>query len=183
MPQAEKSIPSLAIEGGDDNKITEKEFDDFCEDLTDPMLKYIEKEEKRKHRYSKQSSTLAARYRHTYQNSYRMRPSGKFFFPLKVSGIIKSVLEESLKDKSYDYVVFSKLTSELSDRIKERVKEEVNLPRYKLVSFVMVGQTKEQGVRVGSRCLWNAKLDHYASSSYKNKSVFAVGVVYAAYFE
>ena len=117
-----------------------------------------------------------------YENTYRMEPMKKFF-PDKVAAIIKSVLEEAIGEKEYDFELFSSLTSELSDHIKEKVKESLDIPRYKLVSFVMAGQLKDQGARVGSRCVWNAAFDHYATSSYKNRYVFAVGVVYAVYFE
>lgn len=184
--------------------MTEEEFVDFCEGQSDPMLKYIDREEKNKaklllnqhSRYlEKQSTELgllagapgAGGKRPSvtqirFENTYRMQPTAKFF-PDKAEAIIKSVLEEALKDKPYDFKVFSGLISELSDRIKERVKESMYLPRYKLVSFVTAGQVKDQGVKVGSRCVWNAKCDQYASASYSNTSVFAVGVVYAAYFE
>lgn len=117
-----------------------------------------------------------------YENTYRMEPSN-IFFQDKASTIIKSVFEESLPEKVYDYSIFAKLTSELSDKINERVKENLNISRYKLVSFVTVGQMRDQGIRFGSRCVWNASYDRYAAYSYKNKSLFAVGVVYAAYFE
>ncbi len=97
--------------------------------------------------------------------------------------IIRTELEKELKGKSYEYDTFSKLTVDLSDRIKDKVKESLDLPRHKLVSFVTIGQMRDQGVRVGSRCVWNPAWDHYASASYNNHSVFAVGVVFAAYFE
>lgn len=179
-----------------DDKVTEEEFVNFCDGQSDPMLKFIDKEEKSSKAklmwrrssksllkqpsefFGKQTSISMVHY----ENTYRMHPTKKFF-PEKAAAIIKSVLEDALKRKSYDFATFSKLTLELSDRIKERVKESMDLPRYKLVSFVTVGQMLDQGVRVASRCVWDAKCDHYASSSYSNGSMFAVGVVYAAYFE
>ena len=156
------------------------------------MLKYIDREERRaklihaKSRYlDKQSSGFLERKSSApvrYENTYRMHPTKKFF-PDKAEAIIKDVLRAALNEKIYDFTTFSKLTSELSDQIKERVKDSMDLPRYKLVSFVTAGQVKEQGVKVGSRCVWNAHCDHYASASFSNGSVFAVGVLYAAYFE
>ena len=79
--------------------------------------------------------------------------------------------------------VCSKLACELSESIKEEVKQKMDLPRRKLVSFVTIGAQQGQGARVASRCVWNEKADRYASSSYKNSSLFAVGVVFAVFLE
>jgi hypothetical protein len=46
--------------------------------------------------------------------------------------------------------------------------EECNLPRFKLVCQATLGQMKDQGVRVASRCLWDTSVDNYASVNYKN---------------
>ena len=146
----------------------------------------IDREEKSKLKqlHGKQSSMMfMGKQENGFQNTYRMEPTTSKFFADKVGSIIHSVLEEALKNKEYDYATFSKLTLELSDQIKDRVKVYLNLPRHKLVSFVTIGQVMDQGVRVGSRCVWNPAWDHYACSSYNNHSVFAVGVVFAAYFE
>ncbi len=186
-----------------EEKVTEDEFIEFCDGQNDPMLQYIDREERSKAKLlrkiskkqysrislmggaagaagpSRQLSMVPPRY----ENTYQLEPTHKKFYADKVSRIIREVLEEALTDVEYDYATFSKLTSELSDRIKEKVKVQLNLPRHKLVSFVSVGQMRDQGVRVGSRCVWNPAWDHYASASYQSKSVFAVGVVYATYFE
>lgn len=79
--------------------------------------------------------------------------------------------------------VCSKLACELSERIKDDVKQKLKLPRRKLVSFVTIGSQKGQGARVASRCVWNEKADRYASSSYKNSTLFAVGMVFAVFLE
>ncbi len=144
------------------------------------MLHYVEQKERSKPRNSFFIPRATSSVR--YENTYRTEPI-KQFSPDRAAKIIESVLEEALGDKNYDYKIFSELTSELSDRIKEKVKENLDIPRYKLVSFVTMGQLKDQGARVGSRCVWDADHDHYASSSYRNKFIFAVGVIYAIYFE
>ena len=159
-----------------------KESEDFVDREDNPITQTNEEEEKKKKisalTYSSNPSNSITRY----ENTYRMEPT-KIFFSDKAAEIIKSVLVEALEGKSYNFKVFSELTSVLSDRIKEKVKEKLNIPRYKLVSFVTVGQAREQGVRIGSRCVWSPAVDRHASSSYKNQSIFAVGVVYAAYYE
>lgn len=112
-----------------------------------------------------------------------MDPAKYTFYQDRVSKVIFSVLEEELKDKTYNFATFSKLTVELSDRIKEKVKAVMDLPRHKVVSFVTIGEMKGQGVKVGSRSVWRPQWDHYASVCYSNRSLFAVGVIYATYFE
>jgi hypothetical protein len=40
--------------------------------------------------------------------------------------------------------------------------------RYKLIVQVVLGENRQQGVRVMSRCLWDPDTDNYASYSFKN---------------
>ena len=47
---------------------------------------------------------------------------------------------------------------------------DLKYPRYKIVVQCVVGQNKAQGVRVASRCLWDASTDNFASFSFKNVS-------------
>lgn len=42
--------------------------------------------------------------------------------------------------------------------------------RYKIVVQTNVGQLKDQGIRIASRCLWEPNTDNYASTSYSNVS-------------
>ena len=123
----------------------------------------------------------ATAQRCVYANTYRTEPS-KRLFPGKVSDIISGVLEEALSDVEYEPVRCAQYSSELSERIKDAVKQ-LDIPRYKLVCYVCIGEITGQGVRVGSRCVWNAEFDNYAASSFKNETLFAVGVVFASYFE
>ena len=57
---------------------------------------------------------------------------------------------------------------DICETIKKRVKEECFIPRYKLVCQVVLGEMKDQGVRVTSRCLWDPDSDNYASAYFKN---------------
>ena len=117
-----------------------------------------------------------------WENTYRLEPRSKFL-PNKVSGIISQVLRDALANKSYDAKKCAALSCELCDKIKAAVKQ-LDLPRYKIVSMVTIGQLRdEKGLRIASRCLWNPAFDSYASCSFKNSSLFAVGTVHACYFE
>lgn len=42
--------------------------------------------------------------------------------------------------------------------------------RYKLIVNVVLGERKGEGVKMGSRCLWDPETDSYASQSFLNVS-------------
>ena len=117
-----------------------------------------------------------------YENSYQLEPKRKFEAS-KVKAIMDKVLESQLqKEDKYDPKAECQLVKTLAEIIKGRVKE-LNYERYKIVCSVTIGQLKEQGMRIGSRCCWDAKRDTYAESSFKNKSLFAVATVWGVYYE
>ena len=66
--------------------------------------------------------------------------------------------------------------------IKARVKE-LQIPRFKVITLITIGSTNEQGMTVGSRCLWDASVDTFSSFEFRNKHLFAVGTVYGIYAE
>ncbi len=147
------------------------------------MLKFLTEELQLLQAGNKASQTPPkAKLEVQYQNTFRTEPSYKFL-PDQVAEIIKSALTEKLEGVAYDPKICSLLGCELSGLIKDLVKAKMSFPRHKLVSFVVVGERGDQGAMVGSRCVWNAKFDGFASSSYKNNTLFAVGVLYAVYLE
>ena len=95
---------------------------------------------------------------------------------------VGSVLDGYLSQRQYDPRRFPLLSKTLSELIKERVKA-TGLDRYKVVAIVTICENKDQGMRVASRCLWNQKYDNHASVVYEGPNFFAVGSVYALYFE
>mmetsp|Transcript_15132 Transcript_15132/g.31990 ORF Transcript_15132/g.31990 Transcript_15132/m.31990 type:complete len:106 (-) Transcript_15132:150-467(-) len=101
-----------------------------------------------------------------------------------------SVLEEELRDRIDEKSVedwadfgddFESLTKEISDKIKQKCKAELNIPRYKIIVQVTIGQMKNQGVSVGSRCLWDTATDNYASARFQNQYIWASAVVFGIY--
>ena len=54
--------------------------------------------------------------------------------------------------------------------------------RYKIVVQTTVGQLRDQGVRVASRCLWDPSTDNYASCNYANVSYCHHYVVYVSLY-
>ena len=49
--------------------------------------------------------------------------------------------------------------------------------------MVTVGEKNDQGVRMGSRCVWDTDRDTFSSATFENAHIYAVGVVYAVYYE
>lgn len=55
--------------------------------------------------------------------------------------------------------------------------ESLGKTRYKVVVQTTIGQYKDQGIRVTSRCLWDSTTDNYASCNYSNVSIHFFSVV------
>ena len=117
------------------------------------------------------------------QNTYRTEPNPREkFIPAEVRKVAESALKSYLEGEVYEARKCAHLTQSLTDVIKNRVKE-MNLPRYKIVCNVVIGQKQRQAIRYASRCLWNHCLDTCAFASYENSTLFAMATVYGVYFE
>ena len=44
----------------------------------------------------------------------------------------------------------------------------MNYERYKIVAHVEIGEFKGQGIKIGSRALWDVTTDTFASGSFRN---------------
>lgn len=115
------------------------------------------------------------------ENTYRTEPKRKFP-EREVKEIIQNSLEALLGELTYNATECGFLTKLLSSRIMEQVKS-LSIDRYKLVCLVNVGSKHNQGLRVASRCLWNADFDTHVTASIENRTLFAVATVYGVYFE
>lgn len=115
------------------------------------------------------------------ENTYRIEPKRKFP-EREVKEIIQNSLEAMLGELTYNATECGFLTKLLSSRIMEQVKS-LSIERYKLVCLVNVGSKHDQGLRVVSRCLWNADFDTHVSANIENGTLFAVATVYGVYFE
>jgi hypothetical protein len=57
----------------------------------------------------------------------------------------------------------------------------MDLPRYKYMVQVVIGEQRGEGVRMGCRCMWDTETDHQASATLINDSLFCVATAYAIY--
>ena len=48
---------------------------------------------------------------------------------------------------------------------------------------MVLGSLEGQAIKVVSKCLWDPNFDNYASVSYKNETLYCVGMVFGCYHE
>ena len=95
--------------------------------------------------------------------------------------IIGEVLSSYLKGfPEYDHEMCGRLCKLISDLIKCRI-EEVCEEQYKITVNVFIGAIRGEGIDAASQCTWSPECDRFATASYKNESLFAVGIVFAMY--
>lgn len=116
------------------------------------------------------------------------------FFPSKAKAIGDRIISEILSSAVYDEEEAKNWSIDISDKVREAVAGRPTsamyfLPivcqqffvsvciesmgpnsRYKIVVQTTVGQMKDQGIRIASRCLWDPTTDNYASCNFKNVS-------------
>ncbi|CAN0081150.1 unnamed protein product [Ectocarpus fasciculatus] len=105
------------------------------------------------------------------QLTYQSRPSYRHKASVNtMREIIKGVLESELQGCTYHMDQATVQTKRICDEIKNGLKE-MNLPRYKYVVQVVIGEQRGEGVRMGSRCFWDSETDNVASETYVNVRV------------
>merc|ERR1712154_750245 len=119
---------------------------------------------------------------HVWENTYIMQvKDSEKFLPSQVSAVIEKVMREYLSDKEYCAEEAKSWTLDLSNDIKTAVKE-LQIPRYKIIVQVVIGEQASQGIRVASKCLWDVSSDNWASYTSQNQTLFAVGMVFGCYY-
>ncbi|XP_011695934.1 PREDICTED: tctex1 domain-containing protein 2-like [Wasmannia auropunctata] len=116
------------------------------------------------------------------QPVYQIRPHlHEKFKPLSAKEIIHDVLFDQLATKTYDAQAAAQWTKDIADIIERKIKD-LQFKRYKYIVNVVLGQQHGAGVKIGSRCIWDAEADTYAYDSFINDTIFCVAIVYAIYF-
>ncbi|XP_011258056.1 tctex1 domain-containing protein 2-like [Camponotus floridanus] len=116
------------------------------------------------------------------QPVYQIRPPlHEKFKPLSAKEIIHDVLFDQLATKSYDAQAAAQWTKDIADIIERKIKD-LQFKRYKYIVNVVLGQQHGAGVKIGTRCIWDAEADTYAYDSFINDSIFCMAIVYAVYF-
>ncbi|KAL7427439.1 hypothetical protein ACHAXH_002092 [Discostella pseudostelligera] len=123
------------------------------------------------------------------QSSYKFTPDeNDRFYESKATLIATEILESELKGKVDDKWVaawvdsgdkFEALSKDIADKIKAKCIAKLNIPRYKIVVQVTIGQMKDQGVTITSRCLWDTATDNYATARFQNQRIWSSAIVFA----
>lgn len=124
--------------------------------------------------------------------TYLLEPSeSERFYPSRAKSIALDVLTTEISNAKIDdkfiedWSEFSDdmedLGKKVADHIKNRIREEMNIPRYKIVVQVSIGQRKNQGVCITSRCLWNTATDNFASAEFKNEYIWSNALIFGLY--
>jgi len=118
----------------------------------------------------------------TSAEGFKMQPDLQDRFNKKVvHSIIHTALGEFLSSVQYSEESVANLSKEMAEVIKARVKD-LNYKRWKIVVQVLIGEQKGQGVYTGSRCIWDADCDDFATDMFVNDSLFCVASVFGIYF-
>mmetsp|Transcript_27658 Transcript_27658/g.35953 ORF Transcript_27658/g.35953 Transcript_27658/m.35953 type:complete len:134 (+) Transcript_27658:115-516(+) len=116
--------------------------------------------------------------------TYIMSPAeDERFYASQVKALAEAIVQEELEGKTYDEEDAKEWSITICDRIRAKVKESCNIPRYKIIVQVTLGQIRDQGVRVASRCLWDTATDNYASVNYRNQTLWCSAMIFGIYTE
>uniref|UniRef100_A0A3B3ZLX4 Uncharacterized protein n=2 Tax=Periophthalmus magnuspinnatus TaxID=409849 RepID=A0A3B3ZLX4_9GOBI len=115
-------------------------------------------------------------------DTYLIRPNHQEKFkPAVVKECIREVVRERLTGVRYDDEEVRQLSTTLADSIKDRVKK-AGFDRYKLTVQVVIGEQRGQGVKMSTRCFWDADTDSYAEDVFITENLFCVVVVFGSYY-
>mmetsp|Transcript_16576 Transcript_16576/g.47583 ORF Transcript_16576/g.47583 Transcript_16576/m.47583 type:complete len:146 (+) Transcript_16576:2184-2621(+) len=140
-------------------------------------------------------SAIATTAPELLEPTYRTKPrDDERFNAVTAKSIAAEILERELDSAKVDAGKqvedwadfsdgFESLSKSIADKVKEKCREELHCPRYKILVHLAIGQRKDQGVSVISRCLWDTGTDNYATVSYRNETIWASCIVFGLYTE
>ncbi|KAI8056094.1 Tctex-1 family-domain-containing protein [Syncephalis plumigaleata] len=102
------------------------------------------------------------------------------FRPAVVTTLLQQTLKEKLENYSYDAETAPEISKNISETIKDKLKE-LDLPRYKYIGNVILGENSGTGARMDCRCFWDADTDKIVKEMFTNDSLFCAVTVFGAY--
>jgi len=94
--------------------------------------------------------------------------------------LIRVCLAEKLTSATYEADKCGDTAKQLSDNIKAKLKA-LGFERYKYIVQVLIGERRDQGVRMGTRCFWDSATDNQASDTFINDYIFCTATAFAVY--
>ncbi|PSN31096.1 hypothetical protein C0J52_24757 [Blattella germanica] len=100
--------------------------------------------------------------------SFQMRPEfDERFRAVTVKELIHSTMSDELAGKTYTAEDAEVWCKKIARDVRNKVKD-LGFKRYKFMVQVVLGEQHGAGVKIGSRCLWDADTDNYASDVFIN---------------
>ncbi|XP_041063608.1 dynein light chain Tctex-type 5-A [Carcharodon carcharias] len=112
---------------------------------------------------------------------YEPRPA-RAFSAEEARATIGTVLEGRLKEAVYQPQGSALAALELAECVKAAVKA-LGYQRYKIVCYLVLGATRASDLSCSSRAVWSPAADTYAEFCFRNRSLFALCLVFAVYQE
>ncbi|XP_010887192.2 tctex1 domain-containing protein 3 [Esox lucius] len=114
-------------------------------------------------------------------NTYRLGPKQKFL-PHFIKKKCDELMNNSFGEIAYDHDKCKDVADKVAADILAFCTEQV-FDRYRYVVRVVVGDKKDQTVKIASRTLWDVEKDNFLTLKCENRHIFAVGMVFAISFE
>ena len=103
------------------------------------------------------------------ERKYDIRPNLKDRFSKKTTlDIIQTTLDSKIKERmpeKYNHEDAMNLNREICDSIRDQLKDKENCKRYKIFVHCIIGEKRGQGIKIGSKCLWDSFSDRDVSAS------------------
>ncbi|KAM3729030.1 Dynein light chain Tctex-type protein 2B [Dirofilaria immitis] len=110
-----------------------------------------------------------------------IRPTNQEKFRATVGRrILEEVLAENLAGHIFESNNAEQLSNSLADKIRNRLKE-LNLPKYKYIIQVILGEERGQRVRAHGACMWDSDTDSAAHHVYSNEHLFCEATIFAVF--
>ena len=84
--------------------------------------------------------------------------------------------------EKYNHEDAMNLNREICDSIRDQLKDKENCKRYKIFVHCIIGEKRGQGIKIGSKCLWDSFSDRAVSASWENEYTYAFCIAYGVYF-
>ena len=120
------------------------------------------------------------------QRNYEIRPKLVVKFTKdKVYDIIKNTLDTKMAvmNEKYNHEQAMTLNKEICDAVRDSLKDDkLNFKRYKILVHCIIGEKRGQGIKIGSKCMWDTTSDAAVSASWENEYTYAFCIAYGVYF-
>ncbi|GMT31633.1 hypothetical protein PFISCL1PPCAC_22930 [Pristionchus fissidentatus] len=105
---------------------------------------------------------------------------GEKFRAATAEKIMSEVVADKLAGEIFSMLTVEELGRRISDAINQRLKG-MNLPRYKFVVHVLIGESRGQGVHAMSQCVWDADVDGMATINYNLNNIWCQATAFAIF--